>query len=175
MLDNNYREIVCIKRMVTGIVSRITFSGIFNNVRIIEEFLVDNRTIKISYKTLSKKNAANYIIEKGYYIFGIEKDILENFIDENVTKKSLIKHYNNYCIPIIQYMFDVIKLHNISKNDIIDVVVAGQLNPNKINNHNIKYTSITKIDTKQILAKGLEYQNKQMSGKRKTYWKAIND
>jgi hypothetical protein len=172
MLETNYREIVCIKRMnETGILSKITFSGIFNMVKIIEEFMIDNRTIKSITKQYSKQNAAKLIVEKGYIIFGIEKDILEL---NQINKKSLIKHYNNYCIPVIQYMFDIITMHNISKNDIIDVVISGEINPSKLNNSEIKYSVVTKVDSKQILSKGLDYQNKRILTNKKTYWRAID-
>lgn len=174
MLEKSFREITCIKRIshdeINGIVSKITFSGVFNNVRIIEEYMIDNRTIKSTFKTLSKKNAASYIVDRGYYIFGLEKDILQ--LDE-INKNTIINHYNNYCIPIMLHMQDVITLNNQYKNDIIDVVSDGKINPNKLNNENIIYTSLAKVDYKQILAKGLEYQNKQNLSKRKTYWSAI--
>lgn len=176
MLDKNYREVICIKRIshdeINGLVSKITFKGVFNNVRIQEEFMIDNRTIKTTYKTLSKLNAAKYIINRGYYIFGLEKDLLSL---SDINKKSLIKHYNNYCIPIITYMYDAIKLNTIYKNDIIDVVVEGQLNPGKINNDVIKFGSLTNIDTKAIMSKGLEYQNKQIKQNKKSYWKAVTE
>lgn len=174
MLEKNYREVICIKRIshdtINGMVSKITFSGIFNMVKICEEFMVDNRTIKSSMKMLSKKNAASYIIDKGYYIFGIEKDILNL---SEINKKSLISHYNNYCIPVMNHMYDVITANNIYKNDIIDVVIEGKLNPGKLNNSEIRYTNITHINHKDILAKGLEYQNKQNLTNKKSYWGAI--
>lgn len=175
MLEKSFREIVCIKRIshdeINGMVSKITFSGVFNNVKIIEEYMVDNRTIKSTFKTLSKKNAAAYIVDRGYYIFGLEKDILQF---DTVSKSTIIDHYNNYCIPIMLHMADVINLNNQNKNDIIDVLVNGSIPASKINNENIIYTKLSKVDHKAILAKGLEYQNKQNLTKRKSYWSAID-
>ncbi len=177
MLETNYREIVCIKRMNVGldgngVVSKITFSGIFNMVKIVEEFIIDNRTIKSISKQYSKSNAANYIIDRGYIIFGIEKDI-QLFETNQITKKSIISHYKNYCIPVMNYMFDVIKLHNISKNDIIDIVIAGNINPNRLNNSNIRYSINSSVNNKDILSKGLAFQNKKAIKNKKGYWSAI--
>ncbi len=72
-------------------------------------------------------------------------------------------------------MYDAIKLNTIYKNDIIDVVVEGQLNPGKINNDVIKFGSLTNIDTKAIMSKGLEYQNKQIKQNKKSYWKVTTE
>ena len=49
---------------------KVTFSGIFNNVKITENFMINNRVIKTTTKVLSKINTAEYLIDKGYYIFG---------------------------------------------------------------------------------------------------------
>lgn len=176
MLSNNFREIICIKRMNDyGTISKITFKGVFANVNIIEEFMINNRTIKSTFKTLSKKNASNYIIDRGYYIFGTESDVLKLIDVENLTKQIINNHYNNYCIPVLSHMQDVITLHQLSKNDIIDVIVSDTLNPNKINNHNIKYTSVSKIDSREILSKGLHNQNKNLITNKKSYWRAIDE
>lgn len=180
MLEDNFREIICISKMNEfGTVSKITFKGVFNNVSIIEHFMLDNRTIKVETKTLSKRNAANYIVDRGYYIFGTEDDIFkinaETISNQTgkITKKQLIDHYSNYCIPVLNYMFDVISVHIMSKNDIIDFVVDENINPNKFNNHNIRYTSVSKLDPKAIL------NDKMKSGmsnaQKKSYWRIIED
>lgn len=109
----------------------------------------------------------------GYYIFGTESDVLKLIDVENLTKQIINNHYNNYCIPVLSHMQDVITLHQLSKNDIIDVIVSDTLNPNKINNHNIKYTSVSKIDSREILSKGLHNQNKNLITNKKSYWKTI--
>lgn len=174
MLDTNFREIVCIKRMNDyGVLSKITFKGVFANVSIIEELMIDNRTIKSSSKTLGKSNAANYIVDRGYFIFGTEADVLKLVEIENITKSIINQHYNNYCVPVMSHMQDVIGQHEFSKNDIIDVLVSGNLNPSKLNNHNIKYTSVSTIDSREIMGKGLRNQNKNLITNKKSYWKTV--
>lgn len=175
MLVQNYKEIICIKRMNEyGIVSKITFSGTFNNVYITEKYMLDNRVIKTRTKCLSKPNAARYIIDRGYFIFGIAEDVYK-FIDESTTNNQTITaHYTNYSIPVMNYMFDIIVQHNIYKNDIIDVVIAGDINPARLNNDNIKYTSVIKLDARQMMNNIMMKQNRNKTGK-KSYWKAIED
>lgn len=175
MLEENYKDILCIKRMNEyGIISKVWFSGIFANVKINEDFIIDNRVIRHQEKVLSKKNAANYLIERGYFIFGISKDI---FGLESLNKNSIISHYKNYCIPVMQHMQDVINANILSKNDIIDVVVSGKLNPNKLNNENILYASTINTDPKKLFSSGLEKQNKRLNHgtRKKSYWTAIED
>ena len=138
-------------------------------------FSILESLVSIPFKTLSKKNASNYIIDRGYYIFGTESDVLKLIDVENLTKQIINNHYNNYCIPVLSHMQDVITLHQLSKNDIIDVIVSDTLNPNKINNHNIKYTSVSKIDSREILSKGLHNQNKNLITNKKSYWRAIDE
>lgn len=175
MLTQNYKEIVCVKRMNEyGIVSKITFSGTFNNVYIHEKFMLDNRVIKTKTKCLSKPNASRYIIDRGYFIFGIAEDVYK-FVDESTTnKQTIIDHYTNYSVPVMNYMFDIILQHNIYKNDIIDVVVAGDINPARLNNDNIKYTSVIKLDARQLMNNIMMKQDRNKTGK-KSYWKAIED
>jgi hypothetical protein len=174
MLDTTYRDIVCIRRMNDyGTLTRVSFKGHFANVRIVEDFMTDNRVIRTVEKVLGKANAARYLIERGYCVFGVEKDI---WAIEDIGRASLVKHYSNYCVPVITHMFDVIAAHEISKNDIIDVVVSGTLNPNKLNNEEgMRFTNLMTNDPKLIMSTGLERQNRLTLGKRKSYWKAIED
>jgi hypothetical protein len=172
MLEENYRDIMCIKRMNEyGTVTKVSFKGTFANVRIIEDFMLDNRTLRTVEKVLSKKNAANWLIERGYVIFGTETDV---FGMESITRQSLVSHYSNYCIPVMTHMFDIITAHNLSKNEIADVIVSGQINPNKINNENgMHYANLMTIDHKQIFSSGIRKQNQHNLGQKKSYWKAI--
>jgi hypothetical protein len=178
MLSENYKDTIAIKRMNDfGILSKITFSGVFNNVYINEELMFDQRVIKSSKVCLSKQNAAKYIIDRGYYIIGIEKDVC-NFTD--ISKKAFINHYTNYCVPVIHHMSGIIRLNNILKNEVIDIVCNGKINPNKLNNHKIKYTNIkSDINSKQIMNTIQTKLNKQnqslLKRTRKSYWKVIND
>ena len=178
LLSNNYRDIVCIKNMYDGVISRITFTGIFANVKIIEDLIVDNRVIKTNTFCFSKLNASKYIINRGYYIFGYSADIdtllnnIENHELQTITNKMFVDHYKNYCKPIINHMFDVIQMYNNMRNDIIDVLCFDKINPDKINNINIAETML-KTDNvnplNNITKKSL--RNK----KSKSYWRAIQD
>lgn len=174
MLKENYRDILCIKRMNDfGTLSKIRFTGIFNNVYIHEEYMFDNRTIRTSKICLSKQNAAKYIIDRGYYVFGTEKDI---FNIGELRRDTLINHYSNYCIPVLQHMSEVIKQHVFSKNDIIDVVCSGILNPNKINNQNIKYTNLkSDVNPRVIMNEMLSKQNNKLTLGKKSYWKVVDN
>ena len=174
MLETDFRTIVCFKRMNDyGIVSKVTFKGSWAMVKMVEEFITDKRTIKSVSKILNKANAAKFLVDRGYYIFGIEKDVFE--VADKFNKQSVINHYSNYCVPILQHMYDVITTHQLSKNDIIDVVVSGKLNPSKLNNDNIKYVSVyDNASSKQLFAPGLAKQNLTNTlDVRKSYWTAI--
>ena len=174
MLVENYKEIICIKRMNEyGILSKITFSGVFNNVYINEDLMFNNRTIKSSRKCLSKENASNYIVDRGYYIFGIEKDIYEF---SAINKQSIFNHYGNYCIPVMEHMSSVITSYVLNKNDIIDFVVNGILNPNKINNKNIRYTEYkNEINPRKIMQVMFEKTNENyLKNTKKSYWKVVD-
>lgn len=175
MLHENYRDITCIKRMNTfGILSKITFSGVFKNVYIKEEFMIDERPIKTETKCLSKDNAANYIVERGYYIFGSDKDV-RAFGD--VTKKNIIDHYLNYCIPVMNHMSDIIKVNMTIKNEVIDIVCKGKIEPNKIMNHTIKFATLKgDLNSKQIMGRIMEKMGRSADSKigKKTYWNVIN-
>lgn len=174
MLKENYKDIVCVKRMNEfGILVKVHFSGVFGNVYIHERYMIDNRCIKEDSVCLSKENAAKYVINKGYYVFGTETDIF-NF--EQLTKSNFINHYSNYCIPVIQHMSEIISLHNLSKNDIIDVVCSGKLNPNKIMNHNIKYTKSKSLMNPKKIMNSISTINKITSkNAEKSYWKVIEE
>lgn len=179
MLKQNYKNILCIKRMNNyGILSKITFSGVFDNIYINEELMIDNRCIKSSKVCFSKQNAAKYVIDRGYYIFGLIDDVYKLSLDEVIINKQLlIDHYQNYCIPVIKHMFEVVAMHNLSKNDIIDVVCSGILNPNKLNNKEICYTKIkgNTLNSKSLMSIALDKQNKRNDQTKKSYWKIIEN
>ena len=174
MLNTDYRNVVCLKRMNEfGMISKVKFTGIFGNVNIVEELLLNNTVVYSSKKCLSKKNAANYIVDRGYVLFGTTEDVYA--IEGKLNKNKLVQHYMHYCVPVIQHMSDVIALHQSNKNDIIDFVVSGNLNPNKIKNHKIKHTSLksTKSLKHNELLK-LNNINEKLTEK-KSYWRAIQD
>lgn len=174
MLNNDYHQITCLKRMNEyGIVSRIKFIGTFCNVVIKEELLKDNNVIKTYQKTLSKQNAAKYIINRGYYIFGLNDDVYKFMSYENVNRNNIIEHYCNYSVPVLKYMFDIITQHVKLKNDIIDIVMVGDIPENRLNNKNMKYTSLVKLEAKQMM-NSIMLKHQSSQGK-KTYWKVIED
>ena len=172
MVIDDFKHIVCIKRMNEyGTVSKVTFSGIFNNLFLTEQLMYDNHCIKSNRICLNKENTAQYLIDRGYYLFGIEKDILEL---PEISRNSIVNHYLNYCVPIINHMKDVITAHVMYKNDIIDVVCSGTLNPNKLNNKNIKFTNMkSTIDSKKLMNLIGNKNTKAISIEKKSYWKVI--
>lgn len=171
MLETNYRGTVGFKRMNDfGIVSKVTFSGIFNNVKIQEDFMLDNRTLKTVTKVLSKKNAAKYLIDRGYHLFGNEADVLKLI---EVTKPLIINHYLNYCIPVITHMSVSIQNNQAIKNDIIDVILAGDIAPERLNNSNIKYTSLMNINEKSLMSVALQKQQRRANVSKRSYWQVI--
>lgn len=177
MLKENYKKIICFKRMNNyGVVAKITFTGIFNHIYILEELMLDNSTKKSDRKCLSKSNAAKYIIDRGYYIFGEDEEVRK--FDE-LTKANIINHYMNYCVPVMKHMSSIITTHSLLKNDVIDVVCSGKINPHKLNNKNIKYTDMKSgINSKQIMSSTANIAKKQkqsFSTIKKSYWKVIEE
>ena len=174
MLNNDYHQITCLKRMNEyGVVSRIRFMGTFNNVVIKEDLMKDNNIIKSYQKTLSKPNAAKYIINRGYYIFGLNDDVYKFMSYENMNRINITEHYCNYAVPVLKYMFDIITQHVKLKNDVIDIVIAGDIPENRLNNKNMKYTSLVKLEARQMM-NNIMLKNSSSQGK-KSYWKVIED
>jgi hypothetical protein len=189
MLNSNYHQVICIKRH--GIIqngkfslsSKIYFTGIFANVYINEEFIVDNRIIKTTQKALSKENAAQYVVNRGYYLFGTKGDIDDLLIKSNalegkITSEMIVEFYSQYCIPIITHMKEIIDLYQKEKNSIIDIVINGLSNIKpEIISTDIKFTNIksdkTKKITKQILSDILAKQSNSLSTRKKSYWRVI--
>ena len=189
LLNGDFRKIICVnktffiddewktndKKDIKLI--KVTFSGIFNNVKITENFMINNRVIKTTTKVLSKINTAEYLIDKGYYIFGYEDDIIKLLENEILTKKDLVEHYSRYCIPVIHFMNDIVTMYQLNKIDILEVLINGNLNPEKLNNHNIVYTSL--INKNEFSVKDI-FNNKQLKKikdsletHKKSYWKII--
>lgn len=181
LLTENFRTVVAVKEMKTskldndGAISKIKFKGVFAMVKIVEEFMCQNRTIRTIEKTLSKKNAAKYIIERGYYVFGVEDDVHKLLYETEMKQKDILEHYQKYCIPVITHMFEVIEINKISRNEINDFIVTGKIDDSKLNNHNIKYTSLSKIDSRELMSGGLRKQNKRFVENKKSYWRVIED
>lgn len=185
MLDENYKNVVCVSKIlkideeekVINKLTKINFSGVFNNVKINEHFMISNRSIKMQQKVLSKKNASEFIIDKGYYLFGTEEDINILLKKDVIKKKDIVDHYTNYCIPVINHMFDVIAMYEMERKDIINYLVTGHVNPEKYNNDNIMYTSVLSKDEFKIKD---SFKNQLMkitssleNNKKSNYWKVV--
>jgi hypothetical protein len=180
MLKTNYKDVICCKRMNDfGVISKVIFKGVFKNVYIIEQLMLNNRVIRETKTCFSKKNAAKYVIDRGYVVCGFEKDVLDLMINPKLNTRLLTDHYMQYCISVSNYMKDVVRDYTASLNEIINVVCNNyMIDIKKLNNHEIKY-SILKADTKdnllahELFAKALNNQNQSLE--RKSYWKIIED
>jgi hypothetical protein len=136
LLEDNFRDVVLLKRpdksSADGTVSKVTFSGIFKMVKIKETFMFRGKEIYSTTKTLSKFNAANYLINRGYYFFGMSDDIVQ-FIDMN--EQNCVKHYSRYTIPVAmnvqKFVNNARKYHNemeeiIKNNKLPDNIVIKE-------------------------------------------------
>lgn len=168
MLKQNYKNVTCIKRMEDGCVSQIHFNGCFGNVRAFEELRHDSVVRKVNERIYSNQNMANFLIERGYYLMGMNDDVYKNFPTSEITQKHVINHYMKYCVPVMDHMSNVIFTHNNSKNEIINIVVKGEIDPKKLNNHNILYTDVKEIDSRELMSVSLKNQQSRQLIKKKT-------
>ena len=189
LLNTNFKNVVCVsktfyiddewkssdKRDVK--ICKCTFSGIFNNIKITENFMINNRVIKSQTKVLSRQNAADYLINRGYYIFGNITDVDILLENDTLTKKDLVEHYSNYCIPVIHFMNDIITMYQLNKIDILDYLINDNINPEKLNNDNIIYTSISNKDEFTVNnifnSKQIRKITDSLETHKKSYWKVI--
>ena len=153
MLNEDYKNIKCLKRQLDSTTySEITFKKCWNNFKAIEVcYSNDMLVYEYPVVTYGINNMVDYIIDKGYYIFGTIHDVDVLFI-KDITINTLVNHYSNYCIPVLQHMSDVIQLHVKSKNEIIDVVCDNK--EPRINNDVIRYTTSyahNKLTSKEIM------------------------
>lgn len=190
LLEDNFRNVVCISRPLNmesdknliGLKSdrkliKVTFSGIFANVKISENFMINNRVIKTNTKVLSRKNAVKYLIDKGYYLFGYSEDIEKLLEEEIITRKTLISHYNTYCIPILQHMSDVVNLYKQNGDEIIDVMLDKKIfDDYEFNNDNIIYTSVKNKNEFNLnnIKKRIDNIRQSVKENKKSYWKVID-
>ena len=188
LLETDFKNVVCVSKTLDidteftdgtkkdKKLIKVSFSGIFNNVKITENFMINNRIIKFTTKVLSKKNAADYLIDKGYYLFGYETDVDKLLEKETLHKKDLVEHYSNYCIPVINYMSNVISMHQLNHNEVNEVILTGNLNPQNICNDEIIYTTIQSKDEfnpKNIFGNQLRKITDSLESNKKSYWKVI--
>lgn len=189
LLEDDYKNIVCISKTLDINDTELTdgkkkdnklvkavFTGIFNNVKITENFMINNRAIRQTVKVLSKKNAASHLIDKGYYLFGYEEDVNKLLEKETIKKVDLIEHYSKYCIPVINFMSNVVSMHQLNHNEMNEVILTGNLNPENISNSEIIYTTIHSKDEfnpKNIFSKQLRKITDSLETNKKSYWKVI--
>lgn len=175
MLKEDFKNIKCIRKMSDfKIYSEITFTGCFDNVYAIEKFWFNDTVVHETRKCFGKANMARYIVNRGYYIFGTIHDVDVLFL-RDLTKQSLIEHYANYCIPINQHLDSIILEYIKNNNDIIDVLVTGDINPNRIEK-SIGYTILqgNSVNSKEIMTSMKQIANNVQSTKKQSYWAAIN-
>ena len=193
LLEKEYRDTVLLKRpdksSANGTVSKITFSGIFRMVKIKESFMFKGKEIYSHERTLSKFNAADYLINKGYYLFGLSDDLVE-FVDLN--QQQTVNHYMKYTIPIdanIQrYIDKTKKLHMqteylyktngdtqyIKIKEPIYVIGGYDVKSPLYKGENKRFPYIRE---KQILRDSLEIQKRNMGfrqDKHGSYWKVTD-
>ena len=131
LLETDFHNVVAVKRMnpKTNTVSYVRFTGIFDRVYIYEKFMHDNKVVKEYKRCLSKTNAAKYIVERGYYIFGLKEDIdaLLNDFENSVQPRINIlrNHYNKYCVKIDEFMKGVVDRYNRQNSKIINTYING--------------------------------------------------
>lgn len=177
MLLEDYKQIKCIRKMPDyKVFSEVTFKGSFNNVYAIEKFWFNDEVIHENQKCFSKPNMANYLVERGYYIFGtiVDVDIL---CSKDITRNRIIKHYSNYCVPVLQHMSSVQMLYLQNNNEIIDVLMTGVVPENKISNNKLYVRTKKKPIKKQIMqtVKQIVSKNKNINQTKKlSYWRAIS-
>lgn len=176
--DTSFRDIKCIKRMPNSdMYCEITFKGRYNRLLAKEVYIHNGTIVYENYYDKGKLNLATIIVNRGYYIFGTEQDI-NILLKLDITKESFVKHYINYCVPVMQYMEDIISLNIKNKNDIIDVLVNNNyLNPLKINNKNIKFTRLksNSINNRDIMnqVKKISKNNTSTEIQKLTYYGVI--
>ena len=193
LLEKEYRDTVLLKRpdksSANGTVSKITFSGIFRMVKIKESFMFKGKEIYSHERTLSKFNAADYLINKGYYLFGLSDDLVE-FVDLN--QQQTVNHYMKYTIPvdanIQRYIDKTKKLHMqteylyktngdtqyIKIKESIYVIGGYDVKSPLYKGENKRFPYIRE---KQILRDSLEIQKRNMGfrqDKHGSYWKVTD-
>lgn len=168
MLKTDYKQIVCIRETSTSnVYSRVTFSGVFNNVYVMEQMFTGTVLVYETKKCMSKENAAKYLVSRGYYLFGTNEDV-QSVISGTV---SLSEHYTKYCIPVLKHMKDIQELHRENNQKIIDVCISRTVPPSELVVVD-QYTTLkgTKKSLKRILQSSVDSNKNKM-----TYYQAINN
>lgn len=174
MLVEDFKNIKCIKKMEDfKTYTEVTFSGIFDRVYAYERFWYNDMITHENKYCFSKQNMAEFLVNRGYYIFGTIHDVDVLFLKE-LTRNTIIQHYVNYCIPIKQHLQDIILLNLKNNNDIIEVLLSGELPPEKLST-NIGYTILKgKSANQRDIMNSVKKVSENLHNKNKhTYWSAI--
>ena len=175
MLNEDFKNIKCIKKMDDfKTYTEVTFSGIFDRVYAYERFWYNDMITHENKYCFSKSNMAEFLVNRGYYIFGTVHDVDVLYLKE-LTRNTIIQHYANYCIPIKQHLQDVIMLNLKNKNDIIEVLLSGELPPEKLST-NIGYTILKgKASNQRDIMNSIKKVSNNLQNKKHTYWSAITN
>ena len=169
------------KDFTTRPITRITFKGMFRLVRFTEDFLVAGRVIHSTEKTMSKQNAARYLINKGYYIFGDKGEMVDVIEERILTRKQLMEGYLKHTTPIMEYMRPIVEAWQNNRRNLIACAAFDTENPMLYAKGKI-YTTQTK-SKKNMSLRTIEIYNKKKirkmednlkSRKKTSYWEVIN-
>jgi hypothetical protein len=155
LLSINYHPIVCFKKHGNHL-STIHFTGIFNNVYCIENLMINGKTIQTSKRCLSKEKAAQYIVDRGYYVY-----VTDNVYPEKI--EDLENVYTPHIVSAVDSMKPVTTLVQINMEEVKDIVLNRYISREKLND------TITITPLKDV--PDMSYYIRD--GKGKNYWSAI--
>lgn len=194
ILNINFKDVICIKYMcdMENIANKdnvdlsiVEFTGVFSNI-FIKTTLKQGESVVCRYsKCLSKNNAAEYLINKGYYIFGYKDDVYKLLnllkssqysIDEKIEfiKNNLSKYTTDikeFLRPIIHiYKNQNKKLINIYKNENEDIELSNDM----IYLSDIRSQKFTNVNSLiKHINKSLKFKDSKNT-EQKTYHQIIN-
>jgi hypothetical protein len=155
ILLKDFKSVTCFKHHET-VKSVITFSGIFNNVYINETLFIDAQPLQYNRLCMSKEKAAQYIVERGYFIFSTDNKDISDI-------KDLEQLYLPHTLSIIDEMSPIINASKINTEEVKDVVLNQYVSSSKLNN-DIVITPMKDIPD-------MDYLFKNKTGK--SYWGII--
>jgi hypothetical protein len=142
LLNKEYRNVVCF-HLHGNNKTIIKFTGIFNNVYIIENLYVDNHLIMTNKRCLSKEKAAQYIVERGYYVFTTD--------NQYHPLQELEKLYLPHTVSVIETMTDIVAVCEINIMEVRDITLNGYVSSEKISN-DIVITNLKDVPDMTYLA-----------------------
>lgn len=149
MLEDKHTDLICRKQaynMEGKNYTEITFKGIFNNVKMIERFYDEKNTVVfVQEKTLSKRNAAQWIADRGYFAFGREEEFHKaRFGDTAPNNDKIVDLYMNYTRNITDEVIPIVRKFRQNAENILKFVTGQTKNlpVEEFSNHLIKYTDM---------------------------------